>query len=97
MPDMHVPSCLTALDLARLQSDRRKTSEADDACRRALAEAEVLAQLLDRHNGDAGQDADPWLELADLIEQIGVRVRAAFGEPAEAIVLGGQVIGLVRR
>jgi hypothetical protein len=66
------------------------TELADEACREALAEAETLAGLLDRHAGDSGEHADALRSITDRLESLTAEVRALLGEPR--VLRGGRLV-----
>lgn len=95
MPD-GTPMCFTASQLHSGAVARRRLAEADDACLLAFARAERLANLLDRHDGDNGEDADALRDITADIDRVIARVLALLGEPAKALVHNGRIVGLVR-
>ena len=84
MPD-GTPMCFTASQLHSGAAARRRIEAADEACRRAMAAAEVLVGTLDRYPGDAGDDADWLLGIEAELEQIGACIERRLGKPAEPI------------
>lgn len=70
-------------DFAGFPPEREPTPAelADEACRDALSEAEQLAALLDRHDGDSGEHADAIESIGGRIAALVVEVRTLLGEP----------------
>lgn len=58
-----------------------KTEAADAACRLAFGAADHLAGLLDRYDGDSGDDADAIDAIRARIDAIAADVRALLGTP----------------
>lgn len=58
-----------------------RAAEADDAMRDAFTSADALAALLDRHDGDSGDDAALIESWAERIDALAAEVRARLGEP----------------
>ncbi len=83
--------------------DRRRAearAAADDARRAALAALDDLGALLNRHDGDSGEDAALIEAWTDTITGLADEVRAVLGEPrvrlAGGLVPAAMVRGAVR-
>jgi hypothetical protein len=73
------PTYHTASALA--DRDARRRSAADAAMAAAYMNAERIAQLLDRHAGDAGDDAEACRAIADKLAALEREIFDQFGEP----------------
>lgn len=73
------PSYPTAAALA--DRDARRRSAADTAMSAAHAVAERVCLLLDRHEGDAGDDAEACRVIADKLAALEAEIFDQFGEP----------------
>lgn len=96
MPDDGRRLIRSPAEIALARCDRRLRDAADAECACAFAAADRIAGLLDRHAGDAGTDPDALESITDRLQCMEVEILALLGKPAQALVVGGQVVGLVR-
>lgn len=67
------------------------TDDASEALREAFHAAEQVEMLLDRHWGDAGDDADMIDAWRDTLEALAAEIKREIGEPRIRLPSGGLV------
>jgi hypothetical protein len=68
-----------------------KREDATLAMREAFEAAEQVAMLMDRHWGDAGDDADMIEEWRYTLERLAAQIKREIGEPRMRLSGGGLV------
>lgn len=80
----------------RRDTSRQEAREAADAEGfAAYAEVEHLAGVLDRHEGDYGEDAEALASITRRIVALREEVVALLGNPARGIWQNGRIVALV--
>ena len=74
-----------------MEDNHDKHEAAYEAMHGALAAAEVVAGLLDRHWGDSGTDPDMILQWVDQLRDLAFDIRDSLGEPRMRLPNGGLV------